>query len=123
MNIIQTAAYSAALLLVSSHAMACDYPQRPFIPDGASASKDQLLEAKTNVQNFIGAVDEYLTCIESEAKAAIEALDDPSQEEMQRREELLNKQFDAANEEKALVGEQFNQQIRLYNQKLKESEE
>ena len=103
--------------------MACDYPQRPFIPDGATASKDQLLEAKTNVQSFIGSVDEYLTCIENEAKAAIEALDDPTQEEMQRREDLLNKQFDAANEEKALVGEQFNQQIRLYNQKVKESKE
>lgn len=103
--------------------MACDYPERPFIPDGSNASKEQLLEAKTNVQNFIGAVDEYLTCVESEAKAAIDALEDPTQEEMQRQEDLLNKKFDAANEEKALVGEQFNQQIRLYNQKVQESKE
>ncbi len=123
MNIIRTTAYSAALLLASSLAMACDYPQRPFIPDGASASKDQLLEAKDNVQSFIGAVDDYLTCIENEAKADIEALDNPTQEEMQSVEDTLNKQFDAANEEKALVGEQFNQQIRAYNEKVKESKE
>ena len=103
--------------------MACDYPQRPFIPDGANASKDQLLEAKNGVQSFIGAVDDYLTCIENEAKAEIEALDNPTQEEMQSVEDKLNKQFDAANEEKALVGEQFNQQIRAYNQKVKESKE
>ena len=103
--------------------MACDYPQRPFIPDGASASKDQLLEAKSSVQSFIGAVDDYLTCIENQAKANIEALDNPTQEEMQSVEDKLNKQFDAANEEKALVGEQFNQQIRAYNQKVKESKE
>ena len=31
---------------------------------------------------------------------------------------MLNKRFDAANEEKALVGEQFNQQIREYNAKV-----
>ena len=123
MNIIRTTAYSAALFLASSLAMACDYPQRPFIPDGANASKDQLLEAKNGVQSFIGAVDDYLTCIENEAKAEIEALDNPTQEEMQSVEDNLNRQFDAANEEKALVGEQFNQQIRAYNQKIKESKE
>ena len=123
MNIIRTTAYSAALFLASSPAMACDYPQRPFIPDGANASKDQLLEAKAGVQSFIGAVDDYLTCIENEAKADVEALDDPTQEEMQAVEDKLNKKFDAANEEKALVGEQFNQQIRVYNQKIKESKE
>ena len=121
MNIIRTTAYSAVLLTVSSWALACDYPQRPFIPDGASASKDQLLEAKAGVQDFIGAVDDYLTCIENEAKAEIEAMDNPSQDEMQKREDMLNKRFDAANEEKALIGEQFNQQIRAYNDKIKES--
>jgi hypothetical protein len=36
---------------------------------------------------------------------------------------MLNKKFDAANEEKALLGEQFNQQIRAYNAKVQESKE
>ena len=46
-------------------------------------------------------------------------MDNPTAEELQRREDMLNKRFDAANDEKALVGEQFNQQIRAYNAKLK----
>ncbi len=103
--------------------MACEYPERPYIPDGGSASKDELLDARNRVQSFIGAVDDYLTCIENDAKAAIAALDNPTQEEMQKRENELNSHFDAANEEKALVGEQLNQQIRAYNQKIKESKE
>jgi len=93
------------------------------MPDGAAVSKDDLLAAKSNVQNFIAAVDEYLQCIEAEEQEAIAALDNPPTEELQRRNEMLNKKFDAANEEKALVGEQFNQQIRAYNQKLKDTKQ
>ncbi len=68
-------------------------------------------------------VDEYLICIEGDEKSAVEEMDNPSEEVLQRRDEMINKKFDAANEEKALLGEQFNQQIRAYNQKLQESKE
>ncbi len=111
------------LFFTTSLALACDYPERPKIPDGATASKDDLLAAKTDVQTFIAAVDEYLTCIETTEKAAVEGLDNPSQEELQRMDDMLNKKFDAANEEKVLVGEQFNQQIRAYNEKVKADKE
>jgi len=110
-------------LLSSSIAFACDYPERPSFPDGSAASKDELLAAKDSVQDFMAKVDEYLNCVEGEEKAAVEEMDNPSEEVLQRRDEMLNKKFDAANEEKALVGEQFNQQIRAYNQKLQESKE
>lgn len=123
MNIISTTAFGAAVLLASSLALACDYPQRPHIPDGNAASKDELLTAKSDVQTFIAGVDDYLTCIEDQEKAAIEELPDVSPEELQQRNDTLNKKFDAANEEKALVGERFNQQIRVYNQKVQESKE
>lgn len=123
MNRYSTTVFGAAIFLASSLALACDYPERPHIPDGGAASKDELLAAKSGVQNFIVAVDEYLTCIEDQEKSAIEDIPDVSEEELQRRNDLLNKKFDAANEEKALVGEQFNQQIRLYNKKLQESKE
>ena len=88
-------AIGSMLFLASSLALACDYPERPAIPDGATASKEDLLAAKTNVQEFIAKVDEYLTCIETAETAAIAELDNPSQEELQRRDEMLNKKFDA----------------------------
>lgn len=115
---------SAALLfLASSMALACDYPARPHLPDGASATKDDLLAAKNAVQSFIGAVDEYLVCIEEEDEAVAADTGKQSTEEKARRNELMNQKFDAANEEKALVGEQFNQEIRAYNEKLKETKD
>jgi len=116
-------AIAATLFLGSSMALACDYPERPQMPDGSTASKDELLAAKDAVQGYVAAVDEYLTCVETEEKAAAEELSNPTSEELQRRNDMLNKKFDAANEEKALVGEQFNQQIRAYNKKLQDAKE
>lgn len=122
MNRISRIALAATLVFGSSMALACDYPERPHIPDGATASKDELLAAKNGVQVFLGAVDEYLRCIEMAEQAAVEAMDEPDEEALQARDAELNKKFDAANEEKALVGEQFNQQVRAYNAKRKQSQ-
>jgi len=116
-------AFGSVLFIASSMALACDYPVRPHMPDGNTASKDELLTAKAEVQSYVASVDEYLTCVENAEKAALAEIEDPSTEELQRRDELLSKKFDAANDEKALVGEQFNQQIRLYNQKLKDAKQ
>ena len=123
MNSLIKISFGTLFLLGSSIALACDYPERPSMPDGSNASKEELLAAKDSVQDFMAKVDEYLNCIEGEEKAAVEAMDNPSEEEMQRRDGMLNKKFDAANEEKALLGEQFNQEIRAYNKRLQEAKE
>lgn len=123
MNRLIKFSFGTLFLLSSSIAFACDYPERPSIPDGSAASKDELIAAKNSIQDFMAKVDEYLNCIEGDEKAAVEEMDSPSEDVLQRREEMLNKKFDAANEEKALLGEQFNQQIRAYNTKLQESKE
>jgi len=115
-------ALGAALILASVTVFACDYPERPFIPDGASASKEELLAAKEGVQTFLASVDEYLQCVELEEQAALASMDEPTPEERAERNKLLNRKFDAANEEKAMVGEQFNQQVRAYNGKRKETQ-
>lgn len=69
------------------------------------------------------AVDAYLMCIEDAERSAIAEMDNPTEDELQRRDEMLNSRFDAANEEKALVGEQFNQQIRAYNERVQSQAE
>ena len=103
------------LLITTSFAIACDYPERPTIPDGSTASKEDMLAAKSAVTTYLEGVDAYLVCIEEEEKTAVAAIEAPSPEELQRRDEMLNKKFDAANDEKALIGEEFNQQVRAYN--------
>ena len=123
MNKIFRLALGAIFFLTSSLAIACDYPDRPYIPEGESASKEDMLAAKSGVQSFLAAVDEYLRCVEAEEKAAIDALKSPDPEAVRERNLALNRKFDAANEEKALVGEQFNQQVRAYNEKRQQAQE
>ena len=120
---------ASGLLAITIPAVACDYPERPTIPDGSTASKDEMLAASSQVKEYLASVDEYLTCIEDAEQAAIDEMGSPDDDaakaeveaEKQRRGEMLDKRFDAANEEKALVGEMFNQQVRAYNAKRKET--
>ena len=110
--------------------LACDYPERPTLPDGNTASKDDMIAAQTAVKAFLAAVDEYLVCLEQEEKDSIAALpeiDESDEEavagreaETRRRDDLLSKRFDAANEEKFLFGEQWNQQVRAFNERKPE---
>ena len=108
---------ASALFAFPALGPACEYPERPTLPDGGTASKDEMIAAQSAVKAFLASIDEYLTCIEQEEKDAIAALDNPDEETIKRRDELLSKRFDAANEEKFLFGEQWNQQVRAYNAK------
>lgn len=103
------------LLIAAPMSFACDYPERPGIPDGSTASKEELLAAKDDVAAYLAGVDDYLTCIETAEKEAVAALESADTEDLARRDEMLSSKFDAANDEKALVGEEFNQQVRAYN--------
>lgn len=118
-NLIKIPAAIFALTLPAL-AFTCDYPERPTLPDGSTAAKEDMIAAQSDVKAFLASVDEYLTCIEQEEKAALEALGEPDEETIKRRDELLSKRFDAANEEKFLFGEQWNQQVRAYNAKRQE---
>jgi hypothetical protein len=104
------------LLLISAPmSFACDYPERPGIPDGSTASKEELLAAKDGVATYLAGVDDYLTCIETAEKEAVAELESADTDDLKRRDEMLSSKFDAANDDKALVGEEFNQQVRAYN--------
>ena len=87
MNKFFRPALGATLILASFTVFACDYPQRPFIPDGATASKEELLAAKDGVQTFLASVDEYLQCVELEEQAALASMDEPTPEEQAEREQ------------------------------------
>ena len=107
-------------LILPALGLACDYPERPDLPDGAVASKEDMIAAQTAVKAFLAAIDEYLDCIEEEEKDAIAAMENPDEETIKRRDDLLSKRFDAANEEKFLFGEKWNQQVRAYNARKSE---
>lgn len=106
---------TAVILGLPAISFACDYPARPKLPDGGTAAKEEMIAAQSTIKEFLAAVDDYLSCIEKQEKDAIAALDSPDEETLKRRDDLLSKRFDAANEEKFLFGEQWNLEVRAYN--------
>lgn len=114
MNILKKTAVSLAFLLAAQCALACDYPQRIEVPDGATASKEDMIAGQKNVRSYMAAMEAYLTCIEGDEAQAVLGRGDIDESEKRQREDMFNKKYNAAVEEMNLVAEEFNVQVRAY---------
>ena len=113
-------AVTVAVLLLAQGALACDYPERlQDLPDGNSASRDDMLAGKKAVQEYLGKMESYLGCIEAEEAQAVIAMGDADEEAKTQRQDTFNKKYNAAVEEMNLVAEEFNIQLRAYNARKK----
>ncbi len=107
-------AIAAAILFASPLAFACDYPPRADLPDGPSASKDDMLAGQKSVKDFMASMEEYLVCIEKEEEEAVAALIEPGDEALAKREAAIIKKYNAAVEDMELIAAKFNEQVRAY---------
>lgn len=112
---------SLAIVLSSSFLMAaqtgfaaCDYPKKVDIPNGTTASEEEMLEGQNGVKQFVADMEAYLDCIVAEEKAAREAIDDLEPEAEQQREDLLTKKYNAAVEDMEKVAARFNAQVQAF---------
>ena len=113
-------AISLAALLLAQGALACDYPERiDNMPDGNSASRDDMVAGKKAVQSYISEMESYLACIEAEEAQAMIAMGDADEAAKAQRSETFNKKYNAAVEDMNLVAEEFNIQLRAYNARKK----
>ncbi len=114
MNKIMKTALSVAILLMAQNALACDYPDRVDMPDGATASKEAMIAGQKGVKAYMTAMEEYLACIEGEEETAVLALGDVDEDAKRQRADLFNKKYNAAVEQMNLIAEEFNVQVRAY---------
>lgn len=114
MKRVTPVAIAVALIALSPLALACDYPDRADIPNGGTASKDEMLAGQRSVKSYMAAMDEYLACIEQQEKDILASMGDITEEERTNRQEALTKKHNAAVEEMELVAEQFNEEVRAY---------
>jgi hypothetical protein len=90
----------------------CDYPASIDIPNGAQASKDEMIEGQRAIKGYMEAMNTYLDCIDLETRAAIEEGEAP--EVTAERERLLGQKHNAAVEEMEKLAAEFNAQVRAY---------
>ena len=100
-------------------AHACDYPHRVLIPNGTTATKEDMLQGQRGVKKFVADMELYLECIIDEEKMSRAVLEDLDPNEEQQREDLLNKKYNAAVDEMERLAAQFNVEVQAY--KAKES--
>ncbi len=98
-------------------AFACDYPERVSIPNGTTATKQEMLEGQRGVKAYVATMEVYLDCLVDEEKKARAAIEDLSAEEEQEREDLLNKKYNAAVDEMERTAAQFNVEVQAYRAK------
>ena len=118
-------AWIPLMLLVSvlgsvAHAQStCTYPRAPdAIPDGATATKEQMIAAKNDVNRYNTDMNVYLDCIKQELDAATPK--DPSKlsadekkKALEQQKMLTQKNNAAVDELQAVVG-RFNEQLKAY---------
>ena len=98
---------------------ACDYPHRTDIPDGSTATKEEMIAGQRSVKTYMGAMEEYLSCIEAAEQETVAGTDEVDEAAKQQRIDMFNKKYNAAVEEMNLVAEQFNIQVRAYKERNK----
>lgn len=103
-----------ALLAGTSGALACDYPTRVDIPDGATADRESMLNAQKDVKQFVSSMEEYLECIVNEENNARAQMVDLAPEDEQQREDLLTKKYNAAVEDMERIAAEFNTEVQAF---------
>ena len=116
-----------AALFASSHVYAaCVYPKAPDkIPDGATATKEDMIATQKLVKAYNEDIKAYTECLKNEhADAMKEDAKKPEKERMTKEqkdelEKVTVQKNNAAVDEAQAVTDRFNEQIRAFNAKGK----
>ncbi len=122
------ALYSLAALaaLASGHAhAACTYPTAPeTIPDGNTATLDQMIAAQKAVRQFDQDIGAYTACLKLENDAAMAQVDQNQETDAKKREEqkkelerMQIQKHNAAVEADEQLAARFNEQLKVFKAK------
>jgi hypothetical protein len=113
-------ATAAAALLAAGTAYAdCPYPTPPEkIPDGATATLDEMLAGQKAINAYNKAVNDYVTCIDKELDDNIAKQGDklkPQQKTDMQRVEA--QKHNAAIDQLQSIADRFNEQVKVFKAK------
>jgi hypothetical protein len=118
---------ASGLMLVSFLAGAahseCVYPKAPTnLPDGATATQDEMVAGMKTVKEYNEQVNTYLTCLETEKNSRIEAAGtDAPADQIEQIKAIHTKRHNAAVEELEASAAQFNEQVKVFKERSKKS--
>ena len=94
----------------------CPYPAAPNkIPDGATASMEEMLAGQKAVKAYDQAIGEYNDCIDKElADSIAKAGDKLKPEQRQDMEKVETQKHNAAIDQEQSVADRFNEQVKVF---------
>lgn len=117
MNYFRLALIGLALGSAASVADDCTAPQMPGLPDGATASLEQMLEGQKAVKAFQTANSEFRECLDPKVSAAEnESMSDSESEKIQATLKQLNEDYNNSVSEEEALAESFNTELREYKE-------
>jgi len=110
---------AAAALAAGAAYADCPYPAAPDrMPDGASASMQEMLAGQKAVGEYNKAIGDYNACIDKELADAIakggDKLKPEQKADMQR---IANQKHNAAIDQLQKIADRFNEQVKIYKAK------
>ncbi|MEY2721668.1 MAG: hypothetical protein ACO32H_08490 [Steroidobacteraceae bacterium] len=118
MKTLLSLALIAASVAAGPAFAACTYPKAPDkIPDGNTATLDEMLAAQRAVKAFDAAITAYQGCLEQENNSALAANPEMTEEQKAERLKILGQKQNAAVDDAQALADRFNAQIRVYREK------
>lgn len=115
MKSILAMALGAALLSGTAYAD-CTYPPAPTkMPDGASATLEEMVAGQKSVKDYDKAIKEYVDCIDKELEEKISKGGDKLKPEQKSDMQKVEAQkHNAAIDQLQSVADRFNEQVKVY---------
>jgi predicted dinucleotide-binding enzyme len=120
MNKIAKVLISLTLIAAAPLSLACNYPAPPKdLPEGASASKEEMLAGVKMIAAYQEKMSTYLSCLEADEIVASQALADDDEDGKEKVKTMSNKKYNAAVDEQTGTVELFNAEIRAFKARSK----
>jgi hypothetical protein len=118
MNALSSLLIVAALAAGPAYAT-CSYPKAPTgIPDGASATLEQMVTAQKAVKAYNDEIKAYTDCLKLEHDAAVAKEGDKlTKEQKEEMEKMQVQKNNAAVDEAEAVTARFNEQVKAFKSK------
>ncbi|MDJ0652944.1 MAG: hypothetical protein QNJ40_02240 [Xanthomonadales bacterium] len=106
--------FSLILFFTATAVMAegCDKPYKVEIPDGATATKEDMVTTQKAVKAYMAEADVYLGCLEEEQSKLATAI--LSEEALAEASAKWSRRHNAMVDEMHGVGDEFNAAVRAY---------
>lgn len=108
-----------ALTAAPSAFAACTHPKAPgALPDGATATKDEMIAANQLVKQYVADMDAYLQCVDSEApKAPTGKVSDEEKAAFAQASKIATERHNAAVAEEEAMRDDWHNRLQAYKER------